>query len=126
MASTTVSSLTSPTIVMLSGLPGSLAHCEIHRSGSASMIVTAAPLAASSVASSSAVVVFPAPPFGLAKAITGMVMSWVSERLKEKQVKTKKCNRRLTAIKKYLLATRYQWIASSYQITEATGVGRER
>src|ERR1700730_2784279 len=55
-----------------SGRPSLAAHCETGLLGSASMTVTEAPLRASSVASRTAEVDFPAPPLGLAKTMVGM------------------------------------------------------
>src|SRR5689334_24928081 len=66
------SSVTSAMTVIDSGFPGRFAQADTGLLGSASMIVTVAPRSASSVASSTAEVDFPAPPLGLAKMIVGM------------------------------------------------------
>src|SRR3954454_8491607 len=72
MMSMIESSVTSTTTVRLSGSPGRFAHDDTGLFGSASMMVTVAPRSASSVASNTAEVDFPAPPLGLAKTIVGM------------------------------------------------------
>src|SRR5208283_5043326 len=54
------------------GLPGRAAHRETGLFGSASMIVTVAPLSASCVARMTAAVDFPTPPFGEAMTTTGI------------------------------------------------------
>jgi hypothetical protein len=72
MASSRVSSVTSLITASLSGRPGFRLHLVTGWLGSASMIVTDAPRPASSVASSTAEVDFPAPPLELVKAIVGM------------------------------------------------------
>jgi hypothetical protein len=58
----------------LAGMPGRLAQRDTGLLGSASMIVTLAPCAASSVARTTAEVDFPAPPLGLAKTMVGTPM----------------------------------------------------
>src|ERR1700676_4021272 len=68
----TVFSVTSSMTVKTSGLPGRRPHRETGLFGSASMIVTLAPLVASWVASRTAEVDFPAPPFGEANTMVGM------------------------------------------------------
>ena len=55
-----------------SGLPGRLAHWLSGRLGSASIIVTVPPWLASSVASKTAAVDLPTPPFGLANTMVGI------------------------------------------------------
>src|SRR5690349_18436382 len=72
MASITVSSVTSAMTSSRSGRPGRLAQAETGRFGSASMMVTAAPLRASSQARTTAEVDLPAPPLGLAKTMVGI------------------------------------------------------
>src|ERR1700691_6298950 len=67
-----VASETSARTVMFLGRPGRCAHWDTGLFGSASIAVTVAPLRASSVASTTAEGDFPAPPFGLAKTMTGM------------------------------------------------------
>jgi hypothetical protein len=66
------SSATSAMTVRLSGLPGLFAHSESGLFGSASTMVTPAPKPASSVASNTAAVDLPTPPFGLANTMVGM------------------------------------------------------
>src|ERR1035437_6949666 len=68
-----VVSETSPMTVKVSGQPGRRAHCDTGWFGSASITVTAAPRWASSVASTTAEVDFPAPPLGLANTIVGIL-----------------------------------------------------
>src|SRR5690349_20871794 len=66
--------------VRFSGRPSLHAHRVMGLFGSASMMVTAAPFSASSVARMSADVDFPAPPLGVAKTIEGMSVfpvAWV-------------------------------------------------
>ncbi len=67
-----VSSVGSSITVSVSGFPGSLAQMDTGRFGSASMTVTLLPDSASSLASSTAEVDFPAPPLGDAKTMTEM------------------------------------------------------
>src|SRR3954453_22625727 len=80
-----VSSVTSATTSKLDGLFGRLAHRDTGRLGSASMIVTTPPLAASSVPSRTAAVDLPAPPFGLAKTMVG-ISGFPCERLYRRDV----------------------------------------
>jgi hypothetical protein len=75
MALMIVCSVTSSTTVSVSGLPGRLDQRATGLFGSASMIVTVAPFSASCVARRTAAVDLPTPPFGEAKAITGMASS---------------------------------------------------
>src|SRR3954447_24136415 len=58
--------------VRLFGFPGRLPHLDTGLLGSASMIVTPAPLSASSEASNTALVDLPAPPLLLAKTMVGI------------------------------------------------------
>src|SRR5271157_363163 len=67
------SSVTSAMTLKAAGLPGLFAQRDTGLLGSASMIVTPAPFPASSVARMTAEVDFPAPPFGLAKTMVGMM-----------------------------------------------------
>ena len=72
MASTIVSSPTSPVTERLAGLPGRRDQSTTFLFGSASITATEAPRSARTVARMVAAVVFPAPPLGELNAITGM------------------------------------------------------
>ena len=71
-----VCSVTLSSTVRVSGLFGRLAHRDTGRLGSASMMVTVAPFAASSEARRTAEVDLPAPPFGDANTMVGILKAF--------------------------------------------------
>src|SRR6202451_3623854 len=79
LSSMIVASPISAMTVMFSGRPALFAHWETGLFGSASMIVTCAPLSASSVARITADVDLPAPPLGLSAnmfGLGGFLLGW--------------------------------------------------